>query len=198
MSRLEDLATVFVRRGFPSFKATEAGEIPVRSVAIVRSGGAARLIADSASVQEAGGISAINDILLTIEGPSIGDFVVVGPEHGAFVPSQQVATIRSGNTELTDPWFVAAWIATPTAQAQLQRLTRGSAIQRITFSDLGKLDVPSAPIGNQRIIGEKFRAFEESLRTHRAIAECLLELQSVDNTSAFDDLLAHSSSDPRH
>jgi len=178
--------TVTVTRGFPTQHALTEGEVRVMSVAALRSGIAPRYFADRHPMVDAGhDVAQPGDVLVSIEGGTVGETLVVDEELGEFVPSQQVATLRVLEPIRLDPWYLGAWLSTDPAQEQLRRLTRGSGIQRIPIKDLSSLTVPIPPIARQREIGERYRAFAAAVRSHRALVACLEGLREVDLKTVF-------------
>jgi len=156
------------------------------SVAALRSGIDPRYFADCDPIADAGhDVARPGDVLVSIEGGTVGETLVVDEELGEFVPSQQVATLRVLEPIRLDPWYLGAWLSTDPAQEQLRRLTRGSGIQRIPIKDLSSLVVPIPRIARQREISERYRAFGAAIRSHRALVACLEELREVDLMTVF-------------
>jgi restriction endonuclease S subunit len=58
-------------------------------------------------------------------------------------------------------------------------------IQRIPIKDLASLIVRVPPLQDQREIGERFRAFETAIQSHRAVTACLEELRDLDLVLTF-------------
>lgn len=84
-----------------------------------------------------------------------------------------------------DPWFLGAWFATEPAREQIRRLARGTAIQRVAIHDLASLTVRLPPLSTQQEIGRRFRAFENAVQAHRAVAASLQELRDLDLVVTF-------------
>jgi len=186
--RLGDLVgdTVTITKGFPTQRAQTDGDIRVMSVAALRNAAVPRYFAGRDAIADVGlDVARMGDVLVSIEGGTVGETLVVDEELGEFVPSQQVATLRVLEPTQVDPWYLGAWLSTDPAQEQLRRLTRGSAIQRIPIKDLSSLAVPLPPIAHQHEISERYLAFEAAIRSHRAVAKCLEELRDLDLVTAF-------------
>lgn len=170
------------------------------SIAALRSESAPKHFAQRYDLDELGlGAARPGDVLVAIEGGTIGEALVVSEDHEPFVPSQQVATLRVLDLARLEPWYLGAWLSTELAGEQLRRLARGSGIQRIALKDLPALELSVPPIEVQREIGERHRAFDSAIRAHRAITRCLEELRSVDLDVTFADSgndTAGSSKDP--
>lgn len=189
--KLGDLvpATVQVTRGLPTQRAQNDGDVRVLSVAALRSGAPPKHYAAADDLRDLGlDIARAGDVLIAIEGGTIGEAIVVAEDEQPFVPSQQVATIRVIDTDVLDPWYVGAWLSTETAMEQLRRLARGAGIQRIAMKELDALVLTLPPIAAQREIGDRYRAFDRSIRLHREITACLKELCDVDLVMSFGDL----------
>jgi len=127
------------------------------------------------------------DVLVAIEGGTVGETLVVPDGIGDFVPSQQAATLRVVDATRLDPWYLGAWLAAEPAREQLRRLARGMGIQRIPIKDLGSLIVRVPSLQIQREIGERFRAFETAIQSHRAVTASLEELRDIDLVVTFAD-----------
>ena len=125
------------------------------------------------------------DVLVAIEGGTVGETLVVPDGIDEFVPSQQAATLRVVDTTRLDPWYLGAWLTTEPAREQLRRLARGVGIQRIPIKDLASLIVRVPPLEDQREIGERFHAFETAIQSHRAVTACLEELRDLDLVVTF-------------
>ena len=187
-TRLGDFvpATVTITRGFPTQRAMPEGEVRVMSVAALRNATDPRHFADRDAIADVGlDVAETGDVLVSIEGGTVGETLVVDEVLGEFVPSQQVATLRVLEPTRLDPWYLGAWLSTDPGQEQLRRLTRGSGIQRIPIKDLSSLAVPVPPIAQQHEISERYLAYEAAIRSHRAVAECLEELRDLDLVTAF-------------
>ncbi|HZQ86077.1 MAG TPA: restriction endonuclease subunit S [Acidimicrobiales bacterium] len=128
------------------------------------------------------------DVLVAIEGGTVGETLVVPDGLNEFVPSQQVATLRVHDGTLIDPWYLGAWLTAEPAAEQLRRLARGLGIQRIPIKELSSVVVQVPPIHEQRRIGERFRAFENSIRSHRAVTACLEGLRDADLVVTFAEM----------
>src|SRR4029079_3700091 len=81
------------------------------------------------------------DVLVSIEGGTVGETLVVQPDTAEFVPSQQVATLRVIDATMLAPQYVGAWLSTEAAREQLKRLARGAGIQRIAMKELFSLTI---------------------------------------------------------
>jgi type I restriction-modification system DNA methylase subunit len=187
--RLGDLASaVTVSRGFPTQRTVSDGDVPVMSVADLRNSSAPRHFADLDAIDEAGlSFAEPGDVLVAIEGGTVGETMIVAEESVTFIPSQQVAVLRVTDDGVVDPWYLGAWFATEPAREQLRRLARGAGIQRIPVRELGSLVVRLPALWQQRAIGRHFRAFETAVKAHQAVAACLEDLRDVELVMAFSD-----------
>jgi len=180
--RLADLSQVInINKGFPTQRAAREGEVCVMSLAALRSGTPPRYYADRDDIRDVGlELAQPGDVLVAVEGGTVGETLVVPDGIDEFVPSQQVATLRVVDTACLDPWYLGAWLTTASAREQMRRLARGAAIQRIAIKDLGSLIVRLPPLADQQSIGARFLAFENSIHSHRAVTACLEELRDLD------------------
>lgn len=187
--RLGDLApTVTITRGFPTQRTVADGDVPVMSVADLRNQSTPRHYADLGAIDDAGlGFAEPGDVLVVIEGGTVGETLTVAEGPTQFVPSQQVATLRVTDTAQVDPWCLGAWFATEQAREQLRRLAVGMGIRRIPMRELASLTVKLPTLSQQRDIGRLFLAFETSIKSHRAVAACLEDLRDVELVVAFSD-----------
>lgn len=198
MTRFEDVRlgdmvplAVEIVRGFPSQRAVTEGDLQVMSIAALRSGSPARHFANRADLTDLNlEVARPGDVLVAIEGGTVGETMVVPEGHDAFVPSQQAATVRVVDVDRLDPWYLGAWLSSDVATEQLRRLARGSGIQRIAMKDLSSFIVSLPPMEHQREIGERFRAFDRSIRAHRKITACMEQLLEADLVVTFADLRA--------
>lgn len=186
-ARLGDLYPALgIHKGFPTQRARLAGDVSVWSVAALRAARSPKRFAQRHDLADLRiDLARPGDVLVALEGVTIGESLIVAPGADEFVPSQQVATLRVSDTTVLDPWYLGAWLATDSAQAQLRRLTRRSGVQRIPIKDLGRVILPIPSLQQQRKIGERFGAFETSIQSHRAVTACLEELRAVDLGIAF-------------
>lgn len=140
-ARLGDLVPALtITRGFPTQHATPVGDVRVMSVAALRNDTPPRHFADRDAIQDAGLDPAQpGDILIAVEGGTIGETMVVPDGIDEFIPSQQAATLRINDPASLDPWYLGAWLNTEPAREQIRRLARGTAIQRIPVKDLALL-----------------------------------------------------------
>ena len=188
--RLSEFGDVIsIKRGFPTQRATKEGEVPVMSIADLRNQKVPRYFAGFEDMRDLRiDEGQPGDVLVSIEGGTVGEVLSVGPDVESFVPSQQVATLRVTRPDELDPWYLGAWLSSETAQEQLRRLTRGSGIQRIAIKELGSLVLRVPPVEFQRQIGHRFVAFETSIRLHRDVAVCLQDLRDADLVVSFAGL----------
>jgi Type I restriction modification DNA specificity domain len=192
--RLADLSdAVLITKGFPTHRAAPEGDVRVMSIAALRNQSEPRHFAMYEDIQDLKiEFAQPGDVLVSIEGGTVGEAFTVEPDVEEFVPSQQVATLRVVNSEIVDPLYLGAWLSTATAQDHLERLARGTGIQRIAMKELGSLVIKIPDLETQHEIGERFIAFESAIRSHRAVATCLEELRDADLVVSF----AHSSPAP--
>jgi restriction endonuclease S subunit len=185
--RLGDLKGVLtISRGFPTQRANPLGDVPVMSVAALRSESAPKLFADRDDISDVGlTLAEPGDVLIAVEGGTVGETMVVPDALDEFVPSQQVATLRVIDRARLDPWFLGAWFATEPAREEIRRLARGTGIQRVRIHDVASLTVMLPPLADQREIGRRFLAFENAIQGHRAVAACLQDLRDVDLVVTF-------------
>jgi len=189
--RLGDLlsAVLDVTRGFPTQRAVSEGDVRVMSVAALRNATPPKYFADRMELKESD-LAQPGDVLVAIEGGTVGETLVVPEGLEEFLPSQQAATLRVHDRSRLYPRYLGAWLSAEPAAEQLRRLARGSGIQRIAIKELSSLIVRVPPLDEQQAIGERFRAFETAIRSHRAVSACLEELRDLDLVVAFADRTA--------
>jgi type I restriction enzyme M protein len=185
--RLGDLSSVVtVGKGFPTQRAQADGEVRVMSVAALRSRTPPRYFADRDAIREVGmEPAAPGDVLVAIEGSTLGEAYVVSEDDDEFVPSQQVATLRVIDRGKLDPSYLGAWLMTETALERIRRLARGSANQRIPIRDLASLTVMLPSMTEQRAIGQRFVVFEAAIQSHRSVITCLEQLRRLELVATF-------------
>ena len=185
--RLAELDNVLnISRGFPTQHTAPQGDVRVMSVAGLRNDSPARHFADRDVMQDLGlDVAQPGDVLIAVEGGTAGESLVVPDGIDEFIPSQQAATLRVTDTGQLDPWYLGAFLGTEPTREQIRRLARGSAIQRIPIKDFDSVVLKVPPIAHQREIGRRFCAFEQAIKSHRAVTSCLEELRDADLLFAF-------------
>jgi Type I restriction modification DNA specificity domain len=185
--RLADLGhAVTITKGFPTQRALPQGDVAVMSIAGLRNQSAPRHFASHADIDDLGlDLSRPADVLVSIEGGTVGETLTVQADFGEFVPSQQVATLRVIDTSTLDPWYLGAWLSTEAAREQLTRLARGQGIQRIAVKELSALGIRVLLLHEQQEIGRRYIAFEKAIRSHRSVTACLEELRDADLVVTF-------------
>lgn len=186
LSELTDVITI--TRGVPTKDTVSDGHMPVMSVADLRSGASPRHFVDHPALDDTGvTVPSPGDVLIAIEGGTVGDSFVVGGDSEPFIPSQQVAVLHVKHSDTTqlDPWYLAAWLTTEQAREQIRRLSRGAGIHRVPVKALWSLLVPIPTLSVQQEIGARFRTFNDAITAHRAVADGLKELIALDLTVAF-------------
>jgi restriction endonuclease S subunit len=157
------------------------------SLAALRNQAPPKAFADRDAIADLGlDLAKPGDVLVAVEGGTVGEALVVPGDIDEFVPSQQVVALRVVDTTRLDPWYLGAWLSTEPAREQL-RLARGRGIQRIPIKDLASLSVEIPPLADQREIGRRFLGFENAIRAHRAVTVCLEQLRDLDLVVTFAD-----------
>lgn len=185
--RLADLVPALtITKGFPTHRALAEGDVRVMSVAALRNDAMPKHFAEREDIADLSlDLAQPGDVLVAIEGGTVGETLVVPEGIADFVPSQQAATLRVTDITMLDPWYLGAWLTTQPAREHLRRLARGLGIQRIPIKDLMSLIVRVPPLQDQREIGDRFRAFEIAAQSHRAVTACLEELRDADLVVTF-------------
>ena len=93
----------------PDTASSRLGDVRVMSVAALRNAVPPRHFADRVDVTEAD-IAQPGDVLVAIEGGTVGETLVVPEGLEDFVPSQQAVTLRVGDRTSIDPWYLGAWL----------------------------------------------------------------------------------------
>jgi hypothetical protein len=185
--RLADLGhAVAITKGFPTQRALPKGDVPVMSIAGLRNQSAPRHFANLVDIEDLRvDLGRQGDVLVSVEGGTVGETLIVQPDCGDFVPSQQVATMRVVDTSALDPWYLGACLCTEVAREQLERLARGMGIQRIAMKELSFLSIRVPSLEEQQEIGRRFIAFERAIRSHRSVTACLEDLRDADLVVTF-------------
>jgi len=185
--RLGDLdQALTITRGFPTQRAESTGDVRVMSLAALRNQAPPKAFANRDAIADLGlDLAQPGDVLVAVEGGTVGEALIVPGDIDEFVPSQQVVTLRVVDATRLDPWYLGAWLSTEPAREQLRRLARGQGIQRIPIKDLASLTVLVPPMADQREIGRRFLAFENAIRSHRSVTACLEELRDLDLVVTF-------------
>jgi hypothetical protein len=186
--RLGDLVptALTISRGYPTQRGVAEGNLPVLSVAALRNQTPPKFFADPGALEDLQvGVAQPGDVLIAIEGGTVGETLVVPEDVVEFVPSQQAATVRVEDKSRLDPWYLGAWLSTDRAAEQLRRLARGAGIQRVPIRELSTMTLQIPSLAKQQQIAERFRAFEEAIRSHRAVSACLEELRDLDLVMTF-------------
>ena len=177
--RLVDLVGKVIR-GVPTARTLDSGTIPVLSIADLRSGRAPRSFVEPEDLQDLQDLGAMvaepDDVLISIEGGTVGECLAVDDTRATFVPSQQVATVRVDGDALVDPWYLAAWLGSEEGERAVKMLAHGAAIQRIAIRDLESLQVKVLPLDEQRRIGKLYQAFQRSIQSHR---DAIIDLEML-------------------
>src|SRR5690348_14166568 len=121
--RLGDLeGAVSLHRGFPTQRAGSDGPVPVLSIAAIRNATPPKHFARWEDIRDVGlELAQPEDVLIAIEGGTVGEAMVVPPAMDKFVPSQQVATLRVTDRTILDPWYLGAWLASVPGHEQVKR-----------------------------------------------------------------------------
>jgi hypothetical protein len=137
-------SAITIARGVPTIRTRPKGDVPVHSVASLFDGGEPNAYVDMDDIADVRALVAEpGDVILGIEGARLGESFSVVEGLPTFVPSQQAVTIRVADPSLLHPGYVAAWAASPQTRQQVQRLARGTTIQRIAVADIATLVIPS-------------------------------------------------------
>ena len=184
--QLGELPNVHLFRGIPTSRTESEGELPVYSVAALRNGDYPQRYVSREDLESSdSALSMANDIWITVEGGSVGECLVIPDEDPEFVHSQQVAMIRVWQNAEIDPWYLGAWLSSFEGRDEVTKLARGSAIKRIAFKDLAKVEVPIPELTQQRRIGARYRAFSAAIIAHQEAVSELLKLRDADLLLAF-------------
>ena len=177
--RLGDLVPALtITKGFPTQRALPEGDVRVMSVAALRNTASPKHFAERDAIADLGlELAQPGDVLVAIEGGTVGETLVVPTASRSSFPLSRRRHCESPTPRRLDPWYLGAWSATEPAREQLRRLARGLGIQRIPIKDLASLIVRVPPLQDQREIGDRFRAFENAIQSHRAVTACLEELR---------------------
>jgi hypothetical protein len=94
--RLGDLGVLTITRSFPTQHAVPEGDVRVMSIAALRNQAPPKLLARREAISDAGLETAHpGDVLIAIEGGTVGETMVVPEDIDEFISSQQVAKAAS-------------------------------------------------------------------------------------------------------
>ena len=185
---------VRISKGFPTQRTQDSGQFAVFSVSELRDAQAPTRFADRADLDELGLHPASpGDVLLTIEGPNLGEVFVVPQDTEPFVCARQaVAMTVVDLPRVIHPSFLGAWLCSQRARRQLATLCAGRTIRRISFQYIRNLMVPLLPWERQLEIAKRFDAIETARLAHRAVVNSMETMQALEVELAFADLNAVS------
>jgi len=112
-----------------------------------------------------------DDVLLNITGASIGRVTTAPPELAGARVNQHVSIIRLVDGVV--PSFVARWLASPAMQRVIADEESGATRQALTKEKIRGLQLPVAPLNEQRRIIAKLHAIFEQTRAAKARLERL-------------------------
>jgi restriction endonuclease S subunit len=187
--RLSDLSdAVQIARGVPTTRTVPKGEVPVRSVASLIGDKEVNAFVANDDIQDVRAlIGQAGDVLVAIEGGSVGDSFFVTAATPLFVPSQQAVTIRVVDDAVLLPQYLAAWLSSPSGRQQLLRVARGGGIQRIPLADLEALPIPIPPLDVQTAIGQRLTEFSAAITGHQRVLDNLIALREIELARLFQD-----------
>jgi hypothetical protein len=180
--RLSDLSyAIAITRGIPTRLTTpDDSGIPVLSMTNLRQEVTPERFFDPEALGDTPvHLPGPGDVLVSIEGPTVGDTLTVVDAPICAV-SQQVAVFEVIDESRILPWFLGACLATDTSRAQLLRLASGTAIRRIALKDLGTLTIPLPDLATQRRIADRFASFQQAIHAHQQIIDYLEFTCTVD------------------
>lgn len=186
LRQVADLSGVLrLIKGFPTSRTSDRGQIPVKSIAVLRNGEHPKLFVNADQMEDVEArLAEVGDVLVAVEGGTVGESLIITENMVGFVASQQAMTLRVLKNGPLDPWFLAAWLGSDRGRASLSRLVKGSGIQRIAYRDLLTLEIAVPPMPEQLRIGRLFRTFTEAIDAHKEIVSNLESLLSIEVEAA--------------
>lgn len=190
--KIADLSGIIeLIKGFPTSRTSDDGEIPVKSIAVLRNGEQPRLFANARDLE---GVEArpaqVGDVLIAVEGGTVGESLIITEKLVGFIASQQALTLRVLKHGPLDPWYLAAWLSSQRGRAALSRLVKGGGIQRIAYRDLLTLEISLPPVPEQLRIGQIHRTFVDAIQAHQEIASNLMSLLGIEVEAALASMEA--------
>jgi len=183
-------------KGFPTSRTVDHGEIPVKSIAVIRNGETPKLFTDVDQMEDDDvGLAEVGDVLVAVEGGTVGESLIVTEQMVGFVASQQAMTLRVSKFGPLDPWYLAAWMRSDQGRANLRRLVKGSGIQRIAYRDLLTLEIAVPPMPDQLRIGQLLQTFTAAIEAHKRIVSDLDQLMHVEVEASIAAVMSSGSSD---
>ena len=190
LRQVADLSQVLqLIKGFPTSRTTDSGEVPVTSIAVLRSGERPKLFVNAEQMENVEArLAEVGDVLVAVEGGTVGESLIVTEKMVGFVASQQAMTLRVLKNGPLDPWYLAAWLRSDRGRSSLSRLVKGSGIQRIAYRDFLTLEISVPPLPEQLRIGQLFRTFIKAIEAHKEILSSLASLLDVEIEAALTTL----------
>lgn len=183
---------VRISKGFPTQRTRDSGHFAVYSVSELRDAQAPTRFADRADLDDLGMYPASpGDILLTIEGPNLGEVFVVPQDTEPFVCARQAVSLTVvGMPGVIHSSFLGAWLCSQRAQQQLATLSTGRTIRRVSLQYIRNLMVPTLPLQRQLEIAKRFDSIETARLAHRSVVNTMEAMQTLEVEVAFADLNA--------
>lgn len=199
MRQVVDLSPVLqLIKGLPTSRTRDRGEIPVMSIAVLRNGEHPKLFVNAEQMEDVEAqLAEVGDVLVAVEGGTVGESLIVTEKMVGFVGSQQAMTLRVLKNGPLDPWYLAAWLRSDRGRSNLSRLVKGSGIQRIANRDLLTLEIAVPPMPEQLRIGQIFRTFTEAIEAHKEIMSSLESLLGIEVEAALASVESSDASDHR-
>jgi type I restriction enzyme S subunit len=118
------------------------------------------------------------DVLINITGASIGRCCSVPEDLGPANVNQHVCAIRVGNDRQTDAEYVAAALASPIGQRQVERLNAGGSREGLNYRQVRSIRVPWPDAAEREQVAQSLGLLNERIRLEATELVKLLRLQA--------------------
>lgn len=189
---LVDLPGVTVERGLKQGDLVKEGKFPVHTAASLLGGHEpSRFLPEDHELLQSADLQFnvhSGDLLVALEGHSgmVGRTVIASEDM--FV-SSQFAVIRVGDGDVTThaetvadsltARYLAQWLDSPEARAELNRLTTGNTLERISLKDFRSLAVPVPPQGTQQSVGAAHHLLYSARHWLNALTETVANIETL-------------------
>ena len=195
LCKLDRIDGIQIIRGIPSSQAGPKGTIPVKAMHEIRGPQPPDTFVDLESLgHRKNCLVQPGDVLQSLAWSEIeDDTYVVTESDEPFVPAHSFAIVRTAQSDVLNPWFLAAWFSSDQGRELLPaKFNEGFGIG---FDEFKAMSVPLPPMDVQSLIADRFERLVTSANLHRAVLEDVEYLMGAEMTVAFDDLGAEEVDD---
>jgi type I restriction enzyme, S subunit len=118
------------------------------------------------------------DVLINITGASIGRCCSVPEDLGPANVNQHVCAIRVGNGRQSDAEYLAAVLASPIGQRQVERLNAGGSREGLNYQQVRSIRVPWPDAAERERVAQSLDLLNERIQLEASELRKLLRLQA--------------------